>query len=140
MFAIADKKSFSIFFLFYVFSPQIGLVESQSYAKILLISNWRSAGSFISSIIGSYPATLLHPEVLKVIVGMHKVSNTDKKAAKCIGYLKKLLTCDFTFLEKGKSKEQCNQSSTEGKISSAKTKDFLPLASAPDSKMLCNFS
>jgi len=89
-------------------TPQIGLVESQSYAKILLISNWRSAGSFISSIIGSYPATLLHPEVLKVIVGMHKVSNTDKKAAKCIGYLKKLLTCDFTFLEKDRNGKRAN--------------------------------
>ena len=123
------------FFSFYVFSPQIGLVESQSYAKILLISNWRSAGSFISSIIGSYPATLLHSEVLKVIVGMHKVSNTDKKAAKCIGYLKKLLTCDFTFLEKGKSKEQCNQSSTEGRIFTAETEAFLPTASARATKV-----
>jgi len=81
-------------------APQIGLVESQSYTKILVISNWRSAGAFVSSIIGSYPATLLHTEVLKVIVGMHKVSNIDKKATKCIGYLKKLLTCDFTFLKK----------------------------------------
>lgn len=33
---------------------------------------------------------------------MQKVTNTDKKATKCIGYLKKLLTCDFTFLKKGK--------------------------------------
>ena len=133
---LLQTKIFLDFFPLSVFSPQIGLVESQSYAKILLISNWRSAGSFISSIIGSYPATLLHPEVLKVIVGMHKVSNTDKKAAKCIGYLKKLLTCDFTFLEKGKSKEQCSQSSTEGRIFATETKAFLPTPSATATKVV----
>ena len=33
---------------------------------------------------------------------LQKVTNIDKKATKCIGYLKKLLTCDFTFLKKGK--------------------------------------
>ena len=33
---------------------------------------------------------------------LQKVSYIDKKATKCIGYLKKLLTCDFTFLKKGK--------------------------------------
>ena len=33
-----------------------------------------------------------------------------------------ILTCDFTFLEKGKCKEQCSQSSTEGRIFEANRK------------------
>ena len=84
------------------FRPQIGLVEEQTHSKVLVISNWRSAGSFISSIIGAHPATLQHPEVLKVVAGMHKVNQKSNKANQAIQYLRQLLTCDFSFIKKGK--------------------------------------
>ena len=83
------------------FRPQIGLVPGQAHSKVLVISNWRSAGSLISSIIAAYPGTLQVTQVLKIILGMHKVSARHEKATECIELLKRLLSCDFSFLNQG---------------------------------------
>ena len=70
------------------------------YSKIILVTNWRSGGAFISNIIGAYPATILHPQPLKVLLGMSKIASNSHKLNESMAYLTSLLKCDFSFVKK----------------------------------------